>query len=279
MEFTRSLNQILIMVLLALAIPCAAQDDAQAGETAHLQGEARELADWLIAGLRAGFEDLDFETFEALWAEDAQRVWARSQRAGERDIVFDAESLIPTYRIIFGGQDAGVRARYFRVVVVIDGDRAMAQWQVEISTEISDYREVISEQTHLRRDADGNWRITHVRAWMERTFMDGGWVALTQNEWSRRDRQAQRAAEADDPYEYVFALMDAYRMPEAHEILVGITEQPDAEAIDWSLRGYTATLAGIPDDVYPCFERAREMDPDVWLPHFAIPREPDAAAE
>lgn len=58
-------------------------------------------------------------------------------------------------------------------------------------------------------------------------------------------------------------------MEEAYELALEVTEGPDANAVEWSQRGYFATLIAKPKDAAPSFKKTKELAPNARLPYFA----------
>lgn len=278
MKETMTHRLLFLILALLFAAPVTAEQaaadaqDERANETAHLKGEAKLIADRIVSGQRAGWEDREFEPWAELWAKDAVRTWARSLEPGPYDQVFKAKDLLPAVRILVSGEDIGLTLKFTKISVQIDGDNAVMDWRFLITSDLSDRRELYSERFKLKR-IDGVWKITSDRAWIVGVESEGKKTKLDADEWAKRDAAVERASDAGNLSDLRIALMDAYRMVEAYKVAVKMTEQDGAQAIDWSVRGMLAVFSSNHADAYPSFERAAEMDPDVWLPYFAKPRD------
>ena len=99
-------------------------------------------------------------------------------------------------------------------------------------------------------------------------------ITFTQEEWARRDAAVDEAKQAGDPRQVASALLRAHRFDACYEAIVAVTQRDDAAALDWAMRGYIASVASKPDDVYTSFERAQLMDAGVWVPHYATMHNP-----
>lgn len=264
---------ITILLLVACVSTLHVHADGNRGqETAHLEGEAKTLADELIVKVRKGWEKKDFETYQSMFHDRAKRTWGRSEEAGEHDIQYKLKDFLGCVKIIMAGKDIGTRIAIPRVEVEIQDDIATTRWTCIISNEVYDYVEHVGEKIVLKKIED-QWMIIDDRSWMIAVEEGGKKTVFTDKEWERRDAAVQSAKESGNPRALAVALMASYRMSEAYDVVVKITQSPDAQAIDWSQRGYLATVSGHPDDIYPSFKRAKILDPEVWIPAYAIPRE------
>lgn len=276
MKHLRLIQLFCTVLLCAAAMQAAAMADPK-GQTTHLEGEAKQLADWLIEGMRSGWEQQQFQTYRAMWSLKAERTWARSLEPGEHDWSTTADVFLRSDKIFVDGKDAGEKLKFQDISVKIEHRQATVEWQLWISTDVSDYRELIGQRMVLQRsDHDENgWKIVKDRFWVVEAIVDEERVVFTEEEWAQRDREVIEAKASGDPRFLAGAFNRAYRFKEAYQTVVKVTQHDDAEAMDWSMRGYIASIAAEPGDVYPSFDRAMEMDAGVWVPHYAVPHHPE----
>lgn len=255
----------------AWALPALGQDD-RAAETAHLEGEAREIADWVIACQRAGWEDFDIETYLSQWAEDATVVMGRLEDDGEHDVVYSHEQIVATRSLRMRGENPGIQLRYLDVVVEIDGDFAVMRTRTITSTHDSEYKEIMAERFTLRR-SEGSWLVVEDRVWLVGELRDGERIPYNAEVWDTLDQELEVSQDDLEDWEYRDALVRAFRFFEAYEQSVLVSESPDAIAEDWSRRGLYAVLVGEVDDAVAAFSEAWDLDPEVWLPYYAMPED------
>ena len=271
----RTIHGLLVLVAIFSTIPAQAEDD-RAEETAHLEGEAREVADWVIACQRAGWEDFDVEMYLSQWAEDATVVLGRTSEPGQYDMTYDHETIVATRTFRMRGQDPEIRLAYHDVSVVLDGDKAVMDTRTITSSRDSDYREITRERFTLRRTEDG-WLVVEDRAWLVGELVEGERHVVDGSTWRELDGWiADEFVTERDTRWLRYFLLKAFRFQEAHVMAVEVCEQDDATAEDWSRRGVFAVLVGDIEDAELALETAIELDPDVWLPYYAMP---DDAAE
>jgi len=272
---TNARTALLCLLFLIGAGPTAvtnAQDERN-DETAHLESEARAVADWVIACQRAGWEDLDVETYLSQFAEDATVVLGRMEEPGPYDVVYDYDTIVATRTMRMRGENPGVMLRYVSIGVVIDGDDALMRTRTITTSRGSDYREITRERFILRRD-EGGWRVVENRAWLVGEVIDGERHVVDAGVWEERDVWIEKPLEGgrDARWQRDY-LLHAFRFEEAHAAAIEVCGRDDAEAFDWSRRGLYAVLAGDAADAALAFARALEMDPEVWLPYYAVPEE------
>ena len=264
----RSIRQTALALFFLLVVSVPGLATARDGETDHLEGEARELADWLIASQRAGWEDGDIDTYLAQWHPEAALILARSEQPGEYDQRIEMDQLGPTRRLRMTDVDTGVELAFSDIRVEIDGQRAIVSWRAVTAGPDSVFRELMRERYLLSRSGEG-WVVMENRAWFLGIEVNGEKTMFSEAEWARRDAAAEAAQEVNDPRVLRAALLDAYRFPEAHAAAKRATELDDAGADDWGWRGFLAVIAADATDAARSFVRARELDPDISLPPYA----------
>ncbi|MEM9020886.1 MAG: hypothetical protein AAGC44_10015 [Planctomycetota bacterium] len=252
-------------MLLALSASTAtARDD----ETHHLDGEARQIADWLIACQRAGWEDGDIETYLGQWHADAVLVLARTEEPGAYDQHIPLERLEPTRRLRMTEVNNGTTLSFSDIRVQVDGDDAVVNWRAVTTGPDAVFRELMRERYTLKRAEEG-WHVLENRAWFLGIEQRGAKTMFTEQHWARVDAAAQEATLANEPRKLRVALLDAYRFPEAHAAAIEATELGNADADDWAWRGFLAVIASDAGDARDAFIRARELDPEIALPPYA----------
>lgn len=263
----------LLFLLGAMTTVSAVAQDDRSDETAHLTGEARKIANWVIASQRAGWEDLDVETYLSQFAEAATVVLARMEEPGEYDVTYDYETIVATRTMRMRGENPGIVLRYVNVEVEIDGDEAVMRTRTITRSRGSDYREIMHERFTLRRGDDG-WLVVEDRAWLVGELIDGERIVVDESVWEERDGWIEAELAGDrEPRWLRDYLLHAFRFEEAHAMAIEVCGLEDAEAFDWSRRGVFAVLAGDAADAELAFATALEMDPEVWLPYYAKPVE------
>jgi len=263
----------LIVVAATLTASAAHAQDDRAEETAHLEGEAREVADWVIACQRAGWEEFDVATYLSQWAEDATVVLGRTGEPGRHDLIYDYDAIVATRTFRMRGQDPGIRLAYHDVSVEIDEDTAMMHTRTITSSRSSEYREIMNERFTLRRTDDG-WLVAEDRAWLVGELVEGERYVVDGSTWRELDGWIadEFATERDTRWLRDF-LLKAFRFEEAHAMAVEVCGQDDATAEDWSRRGVFAVLVGDVEDAELALATAVELDPEVWLPYYAMPED------
>lgn len=253
------------------------QEDRGA-ETDHLEGESREIADWVIACQRAGWEDLDFETYLSQFAEDATVVLARMEEQGEYDVTYDYDTIIATRAMRMRGENPGTVLWYLDIAVDIEGDKAIMTTRTIAGSHESEYREIMNERFTLRRGGDG-WQVVEDRAWLVGELKDGQRIVYNERTWRTLDRIIERDRTTRDERWLRYALHKAYRLVDSHTQSIVVCELSDATADDWAWRGLLAVIAGDTEDATFAFETARDINPEVFLPYYAVPRAEDTDEE
>lgn len=263
---------LICVAALLLTQPSFAKLDKQdrekrAQETVHLDGEAKQVADQLIASQRAGWEDHDVETYLASWAEDSVLTWGRSAQPGPHDFRVQADPRAATRRIVLRGENPGTRLRLVSVDVEVDGDTAVLNWQIIYSSDASDNRRLNAERYDLSK-TDKGWVVTANRAWVLAVESDGKKTRIDEEEWARRDLAVKQAEADGRHHDHCIALLEAYRFGEAYEAAVAMTEREGAKADAWVLRGITSAVACKAEDIEPAFKKAKAMNPFIWQPTY-----------
>ena len=263
----------LLLVFASPTLQAFAQDNRgdRGSETDHLEGENRQIADWVIACQRAGWEDLDIEVYLSQFAEDATVVLGRSGEPGKYDTTYDYIAIVATRTMRMRGENPGVVLRYVDITAEIDGDDAVMTTRTIASSRGSEDREVMNERFALRRSGD-SWLVVENRAWLVGKLIDGERHVVDASAWEEWDRWIKEERQGAHDTRLLWGwLLQAFRFEEAHAMAVRVCGQEDVEAEDWSRRGVSAVLAGDAQDAELAFSRAIEMDPGVWLPSYVIP--------
>ena len=259
----------LIHLLVALALLLTPQHaSAKTDETSHLTGQAKTIADTVIAAQRAGWEDHDYKQYMTQWADEATLTWGRTDEPGKYDQPIDLEQIRATRKIRMRGTPPKDQYAYKVDKVEIDGDTATLRLTVHVTGEDENFESRMGEQYQLIK-TDAGWKVTANRVWPISNRFGDRKVVYNAKLWARLDTAVARVRAYSKERDQSYALMNAYRFDEAYAAAVKATEAEGATAEDWSTRGYFAAIAGQADDVDPCLTKARSMDPDVWLPAFA----------
>ena len=263
------------IILLAFICPVTfAQEQPEPNpETAGLQGEAREIADWVFACQKAGWEDHDIDTYLSQWADDATVILARGEETGEYDIVYDHDQIVATRTMRMRGETPGIQITYGDVEAEIDGDTAIITCETLTTDADSNFRVVYRARYTLKRFGD-EWRVVEDREWyVSQRNRDQQKTTYTQAQWEELDRAVTEAQQDQDVEAELWTLFDAMRFQEAYDLTKRITQLDDAQAADWSTRGYLAVLIGDAEDAQSSFEIAYELDSEVRMPPFVLVEE------
>lgn len=237
-------------------------------ETAHLEPAEKAVADWLLSVQRAGWEEHDAKTYNAQWAKDAKLTWGRSAEPGPHDFATDAKQIRATREIIMRADKPDTLIVPTQISVKIEDNTATVDWIIRVGAENATFKTLTAEHYQLVK-VDQAWKVKSNRAWVLEITLDGQTTKMTEKEWARRDAAAKQAEERGEVRDLPFLLLDAYRFGDAHDAAVTNTKRNNANAQDWSIRGWMAGIACRADDMLPSFEKARKLDPDVWLPDYA----------
>lgn len=261
-------NYLCILLIACTLTPAFGGEDDRSSDTAHLKGEAKDVADWLLNAQRAGWEDHDSKTYNAQWADDAELTWARSAEPGPHDYTVNAKQISATRKMIMAVDPTKTTITPTDISATVSKDSAQVDWRIKVISADGGYSTLTAEQYRLVK-TDAGWAVKTNRAWVLKIIEEGKTTVMTEKEWARRDAVAKRARESGDTDKLRFALLDAYRFGEAHDTAVKVTKQQKATAEDWAIRGWMAGIACRHDDMLPNYKKAIEMDPDVYLPDYA----------
>lgn len=264
----------LVMFTAILVAPLTFADDERSGETDHLEGEARQIADRVIECQRAGWENLDVDKYLSQFADDATVVLGRTSESGDYDVTYDHDTIVATRTMRMRGENPGIKLRYANIEVTIDGNEAIMTTRTITSASDSDYVEIMNERFILRQENTG-WLVVEDRAWLTGEVRDGRRIPFNVRMWRSLDQYIEREKDSHDIRWLRKMLFHAYRHDEAHMTAIAVCEQDDATAEDWAIRGLNAVIAGDIDDAALAFATALEMDPQTWLPYYAVPADDD----
>jgi WD40 repeat protein len=209
----------------------------------------------------AGWQDRDLARFMAGRTRDYREEAGRTATPDQYDVVFDRTALARLRVWTFRAVPPGSLARYEKVRIDRDGDRATLR--CEATVQIGDFFGTWGNEMRLKKEAEG-WKIAFLRGWPVRSLAHGQPVTFDAAWWKARDAEAQRAAEGERPR----ALIEARHFDEALKLLRQRTARPGATAQEWTLRGHAALQAGQADEAHTSFLRAEQLDPETELHRF-----------
>ncbi len=262
------------MALPAMALPALAAEpgpgEPPAKPTAKPTTEAdaeEELLRALRRAEREGFEHHDIERYFSVFAPNA--VWREGRRevADEHDVVADRATRRAQLERRYRASTTGREQVFFRdIEVERDGARmvvSMTQRRVHFAG-----RDTARLRYVLAEVEGGGWRVTEVRRWPLRDFVQGIVTVYDDEWWLKADEDADtaRASETVDSMGKVTALVTARRLKQALEVARAATEARPEEADLWRVRADLAFSIGRLDESRSAAARAAKLAPTVELP-------------
>jgi hypothetical protein len=86
--------------------------------------------------------------------------------------------------------------------------------------------------------------------------------------WKKLDAKVAKLRSDGDLRKLAQALLNAFRITEAHQVTQDLTSLPKATVTDWKLRGTTALRADAPSDTIIAYKKALSLDPNAALPPY-----------
>lgn len=256
----------------ALALPAvAAAGEPAAGEPPAQPAVDADAEEELLRALRRAeresFEHHDVERYFSVFAPDA--VWRDGRRevADEHDLEVDRATRRAQLERRYRAGTTGREQVFFRdVEVERDAGRvvvSMTQRRVHFAG-----RDTARLRYVLAKADDGAWKVTEVRRWPLRDFVQGIVTVYDDAWWLKADEEADAvlANETVDPMGKVASLVTARRLKQALEVARAATEARPQEADLWRVRADLALSVGRLDESRSAVARARKLSPTVELP-------------
>lgn len=259
-----------MVVCLALVSAKASGQTLQADERdtdalAHLEGDALEVARWVIHTQRAGWERGDAATYLLAWSEQCTLTVGRLETPGPYDMVYNYDRLLGSRLMRLRPGMTQALLAYDEVEVEFTDEGAVFCALIHTRSPDGEFGEVGRDRIVLGRDG----RIIDERYWLVGRRVSGEDERVDEGWWAERDREISSIVATDHPADVSYRYFEAWRMNEAHALLIDFTERVDAEAADWSARGFCAAIIGDYEDALASLELSYELDPDAWRPLFA----------
>jgi tetratricopeptide (TPR) repeat protein len=211
----------------------------------------------------AGWMRRDLKTYMAGRATVVREEGARTAMPDRQDVIFDRGKLETARAWDF--RESGLtrsRSLFENAAVTRDGETATLHYESTVQN--GDWWRTWEVHWKLAR-VDGQWKITHGRAWPVRGLEEGHGVRYDADWWKARDSDVAKA----EGLEKAHALLRALRPKEALELLRQRTASKDVTAEEWALRGSTALQMGEVDEARQAYRTAERLDPKASL-HAAI---------
>ena len=254
-------NLVSFFFVTALAIGCSKGDQGQE-KTAEADGAA--IFEMVSSAMSAGFISHDFDTYIAVFSDDAVLIAGRSEEVSATDITLSRQQIEDTKRLRFAGKAGTLRSSIPEHKVRVAGKEATLEWRMVFQAD--GYWEEAKEVFKLRK-TEGGWRVYENRYWVVAEGTPEAPIAIDAATWADRDLAVDNAA--GSPLAKVGVLAEAMRWPEAHTILMKLTSEEPTRASHWSQRALAALMIGkVPDAKLAACE-ARNLDPKQPLPHWA----------
>lgn len=259
-----------VCVCLSLATAAASAQTTQMDERdtdalAHLEGEALEAALWVIYTQRAGWERGDLATYLLSWSEQATLAVGRLEAPGPYDMVYNYDRLLGSRLMRLRPGMMQALLTYEEVEVELTNEGAVFNALIHTRSPDGAFGETGRDRIVLDRDG----QIISERYWLVGRLVEGAYETVDAAWWADRDRAINSINESTHPTEVSYLYFEAWRMNEAHELLIEFTENFEVEAADWSARGFCAAIIGDYEDALASLALSHEIDPDAWRPIFA----------
>lgn len=223
--------------------------------------EAKAIQDLVFTAQRDGFIKQDFDAYMRQWGKDARIVSGRGPEPGPYDFALTRPQIEATKRMRFVGVVQPIVIDFIDTQITLSGDEAtMRTTAVYKSTdEQASGAERIGEIYRLRRAADG-WRVFENRHWL--ISLPAGDTIETYDArfYAAADAAVDQARAGGDTRDLSLALMKAQRWPEAHGVLVALTQSDEAETTDWHLRADAAMMIGDAEDAKAAQAAIRRLE-------------------
>jgi hypothetical protein len=232
----------------------------------------RELVQWLKDAQARSIRG-DDESYYRAYAADGQITTARAAEPSPYDYSVPVTRFLDW--VALRGKQAPAKdhvVSYEDEQVTIEGESARVGWTVTSSwrEDAGAVKIVYVERYRLARE-DAGWRVKEKRVWNLSSKSPGAppdaaspapMLELSYDAayWAARDRDVE-TARGIGLRVLVYALIDANRVPEAHQLTKTHVETTLGTAEAWYLRGECALRLGLVAEAKEAFAKAARLDP------------------
>jgi tetratricopeptide (TPR) repeat protein len=217
-----------------------------------------------VAAEEVGRLHRDLESHMKWWAEGGQSTLGRGDEAGPYDVTLDRQTLQAVHSLMFQGVFRPITRMDFEKLDVELSDN-MATLRTSTVLRLSGGYETWNGIFKLRKKQDG-WKAVEGRRWTVSKKLDQVRTDYDVETWKRLDAKVEDCRAKGDLRQLAVALADAYRLVEAHRVLMELTSKNNSPASDWVFRGRIALGAGKPSDTIASFKQALSLDPKAAIP-------------
>ncbi len=255
----------------------------------------KQLERWIRTGHEAMYVEGDAETYWALYAKDGRVINARSQQPDVYDYVVPATRARAFIKLRDKLGKAPPLDRYEQgyrnVTRSLAGDRALLQWDVHTSWKQDDglHKAAFTERyTVARSGRKARWRISEKRTWTLSTtrparenevaaYPKGVHLNYDAAFWTQLDARVERARAAAPGANLFWALFEAGRHPEAHQLAKTFTTAANPSGEAYFLLAMAAARLSHGEETKASFAKARALDARLYPPRPWGPRAPATA--
>ncbi|MCA9322747.1 MAG: hypothetical protein KDB53_18545 [Planctomycetes bacterium] len=246
--------------------PASANDVAQGAPATTTEAA---IVETVHHALYRGHVLHDYLAWESLWASRVRVVWDRRITPGPTEQMLGRREHLAAHRILFSAPpDPGAAFLLEVQVLDLDPQETEATLLCETTRRFSGGEETRGEVFSLRKRGD-RWQVIENRWWpIAGTSDEGNW-RWTDEAWQTVDAGLSRLAEGD-ALRYSRALFGAHRYFDAVEAARRAAEGHASDAETQAWLGHCEAHVGAALAAHQAFSRARELDPSVALPPYAL---------
>jgi len=265
------INRKTLWPLAALALFSTAWIPAWAEPLSERQ--KRSITGLIVSSQKAGIERLDAGAYLVAFDKSAKWIVGRSEKPGPHDMVLTWEPVAARARVRERQAPWKLTMRHENIRVSRRAD-GLVEVRLSVSIEEGRYLELLSERYILKDFGNNDWRIVENRTWPEMTRLGLDVTFFSAATWKRLDAAVEEARSTGGR-PLVIALMEAWRMPEAHKAAVAETDaltpgrvaaDPQTAAALWALRADLAFRLADMKDARAALATARRIDPKLRPP-------------